>query len=110
MGDRVCLNVSIINDKKGRWPNGSAFFFYLGDCPFESDPSPYSADASGEVTGSAVSCQEVSRCSTIGGSLGMYIIFAPTKKRIRNRKSGVPVAPKKGRVSAKNFKQKMYKK
>ena len=38
--------------------------FCPGDCPFESDPSPTSADACGEVTGCNAGHQEVGRCST----------------------------------------------
>ena len=33
----------------------------------------------GEVTGCEASCQEVSRCSTRGGSQGIYITFASAK-------------------------------
>ena len=43
------------------------------------EPTPASADACGEVTGCNVSCQEVSRCGTRGGSPGMYIAFASAK-------------------------------
>ena len=37
----------------GHWHNGSAFVFCLCGCTFESEPSPTSAHACGEVTGCA---------------------------------------------------------
>ena len=37
--------------KPGRWHNGTALVFCQGDCPFESEPTPTSADAFEEVTG-----------------------------------------------------------
>ena len=36
-----------------RWHNGSAFVFCSCGCTFESEPSPTSAHACGEVTGCA---------------------------------------------------------
>ena len=54
----------------GCWHNGSMFIICPGDCPFESDPSPISADACGEVTGCNADCQEVDTCSTRGESQG----------------------------------------
>ena len=56
----------------------SAFIFCVGD-PFESEPTPTSADKCGEVTGCDASHQEVSRWNTWDGSQGMYITFASTK-------------------------------
>ena len=51
------------------------------------NPSPTSANACGEVTGCAADHQKVSKCSTRGGSLGMYITLVSTKKpqKIQNR-------------------------
>ena len=45
----------------------------------ESEPTPTSADACGEMTGCDASCQEIGRCSTRDGSREMYITFASTK-------------------------------
>ena len=101
----------------GRWHNGSTFVLCLGDCPFESKPSPTSADAYGEVTGCAAGHQEIGTCSTRDGSQGMYITFTSTKKSIRqnplwlwNPKEMSPEiqnwgtsGPQKRQVSAKNF-------
>ena len=47
---------------------------------FESEPTTTSADACGEVTGCNAGHQEVGRCSTRGGSQGMYITFASAKQ------------------------------
>ena len=63
-----------------RLHNGSGFVFFPGDCPFESEPSPTSADACREVTSCTAGHQEVDMCSTRGGSQGMYITFTPAKK------------------------------
>ena len=46
----------------------------------KSEPSPTSADACEEATGYDAGHQEVSMCSTRGGSQGMYITFASAKK------------------------------
>ena len=76
-----------------------AFVFCPGDCLFESEPSP------------------TSKCSTRGGSWGMYTTFASTKKQIRqnplwlwNPEEMTPEiqnrgtsGPQKGHVFAKNF-------
>ena len=43
-----------------RWHNGRGFVFCLGDCPFESEPTPTFADACEEVTGWDAGCQKVS--------------------------------------------------
>ena len=51
-----------------------------GDYLFESEPSPTSANACGEVTGSTAAHQEVGMCSTRGDSWGIYITFASAKK------------------------------
>ena len=59
----------------GRWHNDSVFVFCEGDCSFESKASLTSADACGEVTSCAGNHQEVSMCSTGGGSHGKYITF-----------------------------------
>ena len=53
----------------------------LGDCLFKSEPSPTSADACGEVTSCNAGYKEVGRCSTKGGSSGMYITFTSAKTR-----------------------------
>ena len=62
-------------------------YYYYSSCnalqlpsKYKSEPSPTSADACGEVTGCTASCQEVSTCSTRGGSQGIYITFASTKQ------------------------------
>ena len=55
------------------------FVFCPGDFPFESEPTPTSADAGGGVTGSNAGCQEVGRCSARGGSQGMFITFTSIK-------------------------------
>ena len=44
-------NFNIITFLPGRWHNGSAFVFCSCGCTFESEPSPTSAHACGEVTG-----------------------------------------------------------
>ena len=91
----------------------SALVFSLGDCPLESEPSPTSAGAYGEVTGCDAGGQEVGMCSTRGGSQGMYIRFTsanktePTltlKPRGEIQKQGYQW-PQKGHVAAKNFKK-----
>ena len=56
------------------------FVFCAGDCPFESESSPTCADAYGEVTNCNANFQEVSKCSTRGGSWGMCITFASEKQ------------------------------
>ena len=47
--------------KLGRLYNGSTFVFSSGDCPFDPEPTPTSADACGKVTDHVVGCQEVTR-------------------------------------------------
>ena len=61
--------------RPGRWHNGSTFVFCADDCPVESEPTPTSAHACGEVTGFDDGHQEVSRCSNRGGSWRMYIHY-----------------------------------
>ena len=61
--------------RRGHWHNGNVFVFRPGDCPFESEPTPTSADVCEEVTGCTVDHHEVGRCSIRGGSHGMYIIL-----------------------------------
>ena len=68
------LTVKKLAGEPGRWHNGSAFVFCSCGCTFESEPSPTSAHAYGEVTGCACS-----KCSTRGESWGMYITFASAK-------------------------------
>ena len=110
------LNSIIESTELGRWHNGSAFVFCLGYCPFKSEPSPTSGDAWGEVTGCDAGNQEVSKCSTRGGSQGMHITFTSAKKWIRQNplclwnlemspeiQPGVPVAPKKDMCPPKTF-------
>ena len=72
-------NKTMSQPEPGHLHNGSWFVFCAGDCPFVCEPSPTSADAGGEATGCNAGCQEVSRCSTRGGSQGMYITFASSK-------------------------------
>ena len=72
--------VILKNVKPGGWHNGCTFIFCPSDCKFESEPSPTSADAFGEVTGCPAGCQEVSTSSTRAGSWVMYITFTSTKK------------------------------
>ena len=53
---RYCKTFNILSSdtfKPGRWHNGSAFVFCSCGCTFESEPSPTSAHACGEVTGCA---------------------------------------------------------
>ena len=74
-------STTYIENEQGRWHNGSLFVFCLGDCQFESKPSPTSADACGEVISCDAGHQEIGMCSTRGGSWGMYTTFnkaAPT--------------------------------
>ena len=61
-----------ITQEPGRWHNGRASTFCTSDHSFESEPSPTSADACGEVTGCTASCQEVGTCSTRSESQGTY--------------------------------------
>ena len=50
-------------------------------CSIIRYPEPIftSAHARGEMTGCRAGCQEVDRCSTRGGSQGLYTTFASTK-------------------------------
>ena len=57
------------------WHNGSTLVFCAGD----PEPIPTSAQACGEATGCHAGHREVGRCSTRGGSQGMYITFTSTK-------------------------------
>ena len=57
-----------------------AFVFCAGDCPFESEPTPPCADACGKVTGCDAGYQEISRCSTRGGSWGIIHYIHHRKK------------------------------
>ena len=62
--------------KPGLWHNSTEFVFYASGCPFD----PELKHTCREVTGHHAGHQEVVRCSTRGGSWGMYITFASTKE------------------------------
>ena len=51
MNNRIMNKINFYVLKPGRWHNGSAFVFCSCGCTFESEPSPTSAHACGEVTG-----------------------------------------------------------
>ena len=78
----IYIRNSWVSDRKWSncWHNGSVFVFCPGDNPFKSEPIPTSTDACGEVTGCAAGHQEVSMCSTRGGSQGTYNISISAKK------------------------------
>ena len=65
--------------KWGRWHNGSAFVFCSCSCMFESEPSPTSAHACGEVTGCAPAAQ---RSASVAPevNLGEYTLHLPLQK------------------------------
>ena len=96
------------------WHHGSAFAFYVGDCPFKSKPTPTSADACREVIGCNAGCQEVGKCSTRGGSQKRHITFTSAKVNKAEHtlalqpRGDVTRNPKQGYqngVSAKNIKK-----
>ena len=104
------------------WHNGSAFVFCSCGCTFESEPSPTSAHACGEVTGYVPAAKRSASVAPRGESWGMYITFASAK--IANKAEPtlalnprgdvtkylkqVPVAPKKDMCPPK--KKKVFKK
>ena len=75
----ICVKVCFLSHKNCCmcWHNGSTLIFCAGDCLFDPEPIPTSAETS--MWGSNRP-QEVCRCSTRGGSLGMYITFASAKQ------------------------------
>ena len=75
---QITVLIYIYNIKPGRWHNGSAFVFCSCGCTFESEPSPTSAHACGEVTSCAPAAKRSASGSTRGESWGMYITFAST--------------------------------
>ena len=64
----------------GRWHNGSAFVFCSCGCTFESEPSPTSAHACGEVTGCAPA---VKRLASVAPevNLGECTLHSPPQKK-----------------------------
>ena len=107
-----------ISLKPGRWHNGSALVFCLGDChsnPSQVPPMHMCMWGSDQLHNGH---QEVGTCSTRGGSWGMYITFGSVKKWIRqnplwlwNPEEMSPEiqnrgtsGPQKGHVSSKTFK------
>ena len=100
----------------GRWHNGSAFIFCLGDCPFKSESSPTSAQKCGEVT-SCVLAAKRSACVAPEVDLGECILHSLLQEAnkaehtltlkhrgdiTRNPKQGYQW-PQKGHVSAKKL-------
>ena len=71
--------VTVHTCKAGGWDNGSAFILCVGDYLLNPRLIPTSAHAFGEVTRCHAGCEDVGRCSTRGGSQGMYITFASAK-------------------------------
>ena len=63
----------------GRWHNGSAFVFCSCGCTFESEPSPTSAHACGEVTGCAPAAK---RSASVAPevNLGECTLHSPPQK------------------------------
>ena len=76
------LDLSGIQDwstEPGRWHNGSAFVFCLCDRTFETEPSPTSAHACGEVTGCAPAAK---RSASVAPevNLGECTLHSPPQK------------------------------
>ena len=71
--------VKNIVNKPGRWHNGSAFVFCSCGCTFESEPSPTSAHACGEVTGCAPAAK---RSASVAPevNLGECTLHSPPQK------------------------------
>ena len=68
----------------GCWHNGSAFVFCPGDCPFESEPSPTSAHACGEVTGCMPATKRLA-CRAPEVDLKECTLHLPLRKTTTNK-------------------------
>ena len=72
----------------GRWHNGSAFVFCSCGCTFESEPSPTSAHACGEVTGCAPVAKRSASVAKIVNKAEPTLALKPRGDVTRNPKQG----------------------